>query len=64
MITIHYIYKRKTDGLWYEAEREFLDVRKALRFLYSIRNKSNYIIQGWDTDDQWDNEWLNRRFNY
>lgn len=62
MITIHYLYKRKLDGKWYEAEKEFLDVRKALRFLYSI--KKNCVILGWDTDDQWDNEWLNRRFNY
>lgn len=62
MITIHYIYKRKSDGLWYEAEREFTNVHKALRFLYAIKDK--YIILGWDTDDQWDNEWLNRRFNY
>ena len=44
------------------AEKEFNNVKKALRFLYAI-NRAGGIIVAWYCDDPYDNEYLNQRFN-
>ena len=43
------------------TEKEFQNVKSALRFMYSMRSKG-YFITGWQCDDPEENEWLNRRF--
>ena len=43
------------------VQREFHDVKSALRFMYLMKNKG-YFILGWQCDDPEDNDWLNRRF--
>lgn len=62
MIRIEYIYKSIRTKKWMIAEKEFNNVKKALRFLYAI-NRAGGIIVAWYCDDPYDNEYLNQRFN-
>ena len=61
MIYIDVVFKSKLTGKWLIETKEFDDCVKALRFMYSMKNKGN-IIDGWRCDDPEDNEYLGRRF--
>ena len=41
--------------------KEFHTVKKALSFMYAMRNKGHFIL-GYRCDDPWNNEWLDKRF--
>ena len=41
--------------------KEFHTAKKALAFMYAMRNKGHFILS-YRCDDPWDAEWLNRRF--
>lgn len=55
-ITVTYIYKSKIDGNYYEAEKYFDDVIKALRFMYKAK-KFAFNIE-WTCLDPEDNNYL------
>ena len=40
--------------------KKFYTAKKALSFMYTMRNKGHFIL-GYRCDDPWDNEWLDRR---
>lgn len=41
--------------------KEFHTAKKALSFMYAMRNKGHFILS-YRCDDPWDNEWLDKRF--
>ena len=47
-------------GRWMTETKEFSDVKKALRFMYSMRSKG-HIIDHYKCDYPEDSEYLNRR---
>lgn len=53
---------RSVFGTWLSETKEFHDRVKALRFMYSVRNKG-HIIDSWKCDYPEDNEWLTRRIS-
>lgn len=61
MIEVSFIYKTK-DGTSKEDARKFNSKQMALRFMYGMSHKGNYIT-GWKCDLPDDNEWLNKRFH-
>ncbi len=59
MITITYNYEDK-DHIIRKGSKIFHDVKKALRFLYAMKNKIFFV--GWICDDPNDNDYLNRKY--
>ena len=53
---------RSVFGTWLTETKEFNNRVKALRFMYSVRNKG-HIIDSWKCDYPEDNEWLTRRIS-
>ena len=41
--------------------KEFHTAKKALSFMYAMRNKGHFIFD-YRCDDPWDAEWLDKRF--
>lgn len=59
MITIHYIYHRKSDGRWSEAEKSFWDAEAARRFMWSLKRQGSEIAW-YRCDCPSDNEYLGK----
>ena len=62
MIEIEFIYIRK-DGLPSRAFKTFYNVKKAVKFLYKIKNSKNMVFTGnFSCDDPNDTEYINSHF--
>ena len=60
MITINYTYRVKA-GEWRRDEKEFEEVEKAIRFIWSIKRKENAFITSYECDDSEENEYISYR---
>lgn len=61
MITIYYDYRVKA-GEWRRGYKEFYDVEKAIRFIYSLkRKKDSCFITGVECEYQEDDEYITQR---
>ena len=58
MITIYYIYWNKSEHKMKEAEQVFYDVKKAIRFCWSMKDKAMFL-KGWMCEYPEDNELMN-----
>ena len=47
MIIIYYRYYNKKEARWKDAEMTFNLLGKALRFIYSFKNKDNRYLDGY-----------------
>lgn len=63
MIVVMYSYFNKSKQTWIEGETEFTSCVKALRFMYSIKGKNNYVLEGYSCDDPYDTEYIERRIS-
>ena len=63
MIIVMFSYFNKHQEKFVEGEAQFDSNVKALRFMYSIKGREDYILEGYRCDDPYDNEWLGRRIN-
>lgn len=60
-VIIMYRYYSYRDKCVKEAERTFNDRVMALRFIYSIKRRKDYFLDGWKTYDNYIDEWLGAR---
>lgn len=60
-ITIMYRYYSYKEKCIKEAEITFHDRVKALRFIYSIKKRKDYFLDGWKTYDNYLDEWFGAR---
>lgn len=62
MIEIFYIYKNK-NGLWTYESKHFNDVKKATRFCWMMKHKSNMFLDGYACIDAEDEYYLEHHVN-
>ena len=61
MIYVNILSKDKNTGKYKSETKSFYNRIDALRFMYMMKHKG-YFIDGWSCDDEYDNEWLGRKF--
>ena len=61
MIYVMYQYFSKSEGKYLDGETEFNSPVKALRFMYSIKGREDYFLDGYRCDDPEDDEYIGRR---
>ena len=63
MVTVYYRYFSKKTKRWSEYEETFSDPVKALRFIWAMKNREDYYLDGWSCWDPEDNEYLASRIS-
>ena len=60
MIIVNYTYRIKADE-WRRNYKEFEELEKAIRFIWSIKRKKDAFVTSYECDDPEENEVIDRR---
>lgn len=64
MISVEYLYHRKSDNSWQEGNKVFEYPNMALRFIYKMKRSLNHVYTGYKCDTRYENEYIQQRLKY